>query len=273
MKVSRITRGTACSALLIATLAACGGDSEPATDTGAAESPAAAQAGGPGAGGPGSGGPGGGGMPGSPGTSGTIAAVSGKTLQVQSASSGQVAVSWTADTAFLEQVAGSLDDVTVGSCVMVTSDGETADGEPVAATAVRITEAVDGECAGGFGGGGPGGARPEGMPTDMPTDLPDGGRRGFGVAFGEVTAVSGTGFTVESTDSSVEVTVTDATTYSSTVEADAAAVEVGRCAMAVGEADDTGAVTATRISLSDPVDGECASGRGPGGSPAQGDAS
>ena len=265
MKLSRLT-GTACAVLLLASLTACGGDDGSATDAEAEAAASAAPAGG-------RGGPGGAGMPGAPGASGLVAAVSGRTLQVQSADSGQVAVTWTAETAFLEQVAGSLADVTVGTCVLVTAASETEDGEPVAADAVRITEAgEDGECAGGFGGaGGPDGERPEGMPTDMPTERPTDRPGGFGGTAGRVTAVSDTGFTVESAEVDAEVTVTADTTYSTTAEADAAAAEVGRCVMATGEADDTGAVTATRISVSDAVDGECSSGRGFGGPPARGE--
>lgn len=260
MKLSCLT-GTACAVLLLASLTACGGDDDSATDAGAAAAAAPADRGGPG----------GAGMPGGPGASGLVAAVSGRTMQVQSAGSGQVAVTWTAETAFLEQVAGSSADVTVGTCVLVTADGGTEDGEPVAADAVRITEAAeDGGCTGGSGGGpggGPGGERPEGMPTDRPTDRP----AGFGGTAGKVTAVSTTGFTVESAEVDVEVTVDAETTYSTTAEADAAAAEVGRCVTAVGEADDTGAVTATRINVSDPVDGECSAGRGFGGPPARGE--
>jgi hypothetical protein len=144
---------------------------------------------------------------------------------------------------------------------------------------VRITEATDGACTGGFGGGpggGPGGGadgeQPEGMPTDMPTDLPEGGRGFGGGAFGQVTAVSATGFTVTAQDeTTVEVSVGDATSYTTTVTADASAVAVDRCATALGDTDDTGAVTATSIAVSDPVDGECQIGRGGfrGGAPGQ----
>lgn len=266
MKLSRVLRGSACTAVLVVSLAACGGsdtadetaDDTPA-DTAAAADPAAGQ---PGAA-AGSGGAPGGGMPGA---SGEIAAVSGKTLQVQG-DSGQVAVTWTGSTAFTEQVDGTLADVTVGSCVMVTSE------EDAAATAVRITAATDDGCTGGFGGGPGGGERPTDMPSDMPPEMPTDRSGGFGGAFGEVAAVAADGFTVQSMDDEVEVTVDAATSYSTTAEADAGAASVGRCAIAIGEADDTGAVTATRISLSDPVDGSCSTGRGFGGPPAGEDAS
>lgn len=247
MKPSRLTRGAAGAALVLVTLAGCGGGEESAVDTGTtdagAQDPAAGE------------------MPGPPGASGTIAAVSGATMQVQSERSGQVAVSWTDDTTFSLQVTGTLADVAVGTCVMVTADGEVAEGEPVAATTARVTEATDGECTGGSGGG-PGGERPTALPSDLPTDRLGGGFGGG--AFGAVTAVGEGGFTVESPDGSVEVTVSGVTTYSTTADATADAASVGRCATAVGDADDTGAVTATRVTLSDPVDGVCAVGLGGG---------
>lgn len=255
MNLTRVTLATASSVLLLATLAACGSD---ATDSTGSAADSTQAAGGP-AGQP----PGGqGGM--RPGASGEVAAVTGKTAQVQSQASGQVAVSWTDDTTFTHQVDATLADVTVGSCVMVTSADDTAE-------TVRIMDASDdGGC--GFGGGGqrPEGA-PSGMPSDRPTDRPDGdGGRGFGT-IGEVTAVSGTGFTVSATqpgaDDATDVTVTvgDETTYTTNAKATATAVEVGVCVNAQGDSDDTGAVTATSISVSQPVDGECTGGFGMGG--------
>lgn len=61
----------------------------------------------------------------------------------------------------------------------------------------------------------------------------------------------------------VTVTVTGTTTYSTTAKGSASDVEVGQCLQATGEADDTGAIAATRIAVTAPVDGEC--GAGPGG--------
>lgn len=215
-----------------------------------------------------------------PGASGTIAAVSGSTMQVQSQRNGQVAVTWNAKTTFTKQVTAALSDVQVGSCVVATAGGDAgaaADSSTVAATAVRISEtAADGTCTGGLGGRRMGGTRPSDAPTDMPSDRPSGGPGGGfgggfgGGAFGTVTAVSGNGFTVESTapgsssTTSVEVTVSSDTTYSATGKATAAAVKTGSCATATGDSDDTGAVTASQVSLSDPVDGQCGMGMGMG---------
>ncbi|MEU0269052.1 hypothetical protein [Nocardioides sp. NPDC006303] len=231
------------------------------------------------------------GMGGMPGASGEIAAIDGSTLQVQS-SDAQTAVTYTDETTISQQVSAALADVTVGSCVMVTTaDGSESSETAVTAGTVRITEKTDGSCAGGFGGG----PRPEGMPTDMPTDLPSdmpegmpsGGPGGMGGGMGtsgEVTAVSDSGFTVAATSrdseetTSVSVTVGSETTYTTTGSAAKSVLVVGACVTATGEADETGAVTAERISVSDPVEGECTTGiRGgggmPGGAPGQDGAS
>ena len=212
-----------------------------------------------------------------PGASGEIAAIDGSTLQVQS-SDAQTAVTYTDETSISQEVGAALADVTVGSCVMVTSaDGSEPGETAVAAGTVRITEKTDDSCAGGgFGGG----QRPEGapsdMPSDMPTDMPEGmpsgGPGGIGGTSGEVTAVSDSGFTVAATSrgseetTSVDVTVGSDTTYTSTETATKSALVIGRCVTATGESDDTGAVTAERLTVSDPVDGECTTGfRGRGG--------
>ncbi|WP_332644633.1 hypothetical protein [Aeromicrobium sp.] len=207
-----------------------------------------------------------------PGGSGKVIEVSGSTAQVQGNGS-QVAVSWTDSTTFTAQVSADASAVTVGSCVMVTSEqsGDSTSTTEVAAASVSVTKKTDGACL----PGGPGGGRPtdlpSDMPTDMPTDMPGGPRGGFAV--GEVTAVSGSGFTVESmglgseNESTTEVTVTtsDATTYSTTKTGAASDVKVGVCMTSRGEADDTGAITATTIALSQPVDDECGGFGGFGG--------
>ncbi|QAY69794.1 hypothetical protein [Xylanimonas protaetiae] len=160
-----------------------------------------------------------------PGASGEVAAVTGDIAQVQGGGS-QTAVTWTAATVVTRQVAGTLADVTVGSCVSAfaaSGDASSDESAAVAATTVTVTPAGDdGTCArGGAGGRGPGSSAdgrqvpdgvPSGFPTDRPSDLPsdmpsgfpgggDGaGRRGFAAGvFGTVTAVSATGFTVEQT--------------------------------------------------------------------------
>ena len=155
MNLTRVTLATASSVLLIATLAACGGDDPPPTaaDT-AAQAGASAERR-----------PAAPGRP-RPGASGEVAAVSGSTAQVQSDQRGQVAVTWTEDTTFTQQVDATLADVTVGSCVMVT----TADDGDTAAT-VRITAASDDDEL-RLRRRPRGGERPDGAPTDLPGDRP-----------------------------------------------------------------------------------------------------
>jgi hypothetical protein len=119
-----------------------------------------------------------------------------------------------------------------------------------------------------------------------------GGGAGFGgIVTGKVTAVSGSTITVESTrfgapngsaatssgaattgsastgeKTTETVNVTGSTTYTTEKKATASAVKTGLCATALGAADDTGAIAATSVTLSEPVNGECTSGaRGFGG--------
>jgi hypothetical protein len=249
MSLTRVTLATASSVLVLAALAGCG-NSDAAAD-GANDTAQAAD--------------------GAPGVSGKVAAIRGRTAQVQNDATGQVAVTWTDQTDISQEVDATLDDVSVGSCVAVGSTSDETGEDVVTADSVRISAAVDGSCGGGSRGGP--GEPPSGAPTDRPSDLPsdrpsnpsgDGPARMMG-AFGEVAAVSADGFTVTATQPGseetrqVEVTVTGDTTYSKSADADSSALEVGRCVTASGDADDTGALTADRISVSDAVDGRCAS--------------
>ena len=201
-----------------------------------------------------------------PGAGGKIAAVDGTTLQVQSVMGGQVAVTFDADTDFTEQVAVDASALKVGDCVMVLGEGE----GTVAATSVMVTTPGDDGCMPSRPEGAPAGAPdqpPPGMGSEgaAPGELPDGAVMMRG-AFGEVTAVSKTGFTVETTppgsdeSSSQRVTTSADTTWQATVVSTSKAVEVGRCAVAQGDRDDTGAISATSIAISDAVGGECLAG-------------
>jgi hypothetical protein len=219
-----------------------------------------------------------------PGANGTIVDVSGSTMQVQDMRSDQVAVTWTGKTSFTREAGGALSDIAVGDCVMVTSDATgSASSVPtkVTATSVRVTKPTGGSCTiggggrGGLGSGRPGGAPPGGAnggPSGRPSGRPGGRPVGAGV-FGAVKAMAGGGFTVTSqgfgqdtASTSVTVTTTSRTTVSRTVAATSKAVATGLCVSARGTTDDTGAVTATSVALSQPVNGACGVGFGrPGG--------
>ncbi|QTE29722.1 DUF5666 domain-containing protein [Pengzhenrongella sicca] len=276
---SRLVLSASAVVLLLA-LTGCSGDSSAstsdATPSEAASADDGAQAGGREAGGE---------MPGGGGVTGTIAAITGAVLQVQGSDS-QTAVTYSADTAITQTLAAALAQVSVGSCVVAISASadDAADDAAVAAaaTSIAISAPVDGECAAGagFGGGMASGEMPSGemptdmptdmpadMPTDMPTDMPS-GMGGFGqFTTGLVTAVDASTITVQvtaqdDTTSSATVTVDAATAYTTTAAADASAIAVGLCAVAQGESDDSGQLTATSLVLSTAGDDGCSTGFG-----------
>ena len=223
-----------------------------------------------------------------PGVNGLIAAVTGSTMQVQTRTD-QTAVTWNDSTTFTTTASSTLADVTVGTCVTVlepapsgsatTSGSGSAPATQVTAASVDVRPAVNGQCT-GFGGGGGAGAAPTGSPatgTAGGRASGDVGRRAFA---GQVTTVSGDTITVQETlrprgtdtatatptTATVTVTTNASTTYTAQESAAASAVTVGECATALGKADDTGAVTATSISVRPATNGNCTTGfGGPGG--------
>ncbi|MGO8873022.1 MAG: hypothetical protein ACLQPH_16790 [Acidimicrobiales bacterium] len=220
-----------------------------------------------------------------PGTSGTIAAITGTSFEVQNPTTGQTTVSYTPTTTFRQTVTTTASAVTVGSCLSAfgkptstSSSGSDAFGGPVTATTVTITQPTSGSCTGGIGGFG---GRPGGFPGGGSASAEGGsgfhppsgvthrfGNGQFGAASGMVTAVTGSSVTVNETNpqtqktTSVVVTLTGSTTFESTGPATSSALATGQCARAVGPAGTTGAVTATSITVSQPVNGSCTGGFG-----------
>jgi hypothetical protein len=145
------------------------------------------------------------------GASGSVAALSGTSMEVQNAQSGQVTVSWTTSTAFSQTVTVPASAVTVGACITATGSSSKS---TITARSVTISQPVSGKCAagalgarGGFGGAG----RPAGSTGGRTFTPPSGGFRGTGagggagrfpgagsIAFasGKVTATSSTTLTV-----------------------------------------------------------------------------
>lgn len=241
-----------------------------------------------------------------PGADGLLAAVEGRTLQVQGVDS-QTAVTYSGATKITSTVAARASDIKVGSCVSARPDadaaagssGWTASDSTVTAATVTVSAAVDGACPVMFGSAGPGGKRlggpqgasPSGAPPGTPrgTSSP-GGPRGndrLAGATGKVTSVDGGTFVVERTarpaaagggstasappaPTSVTVTTTEATAYTKTVKAGASALRTGTCVTAMGEADDTGTIAATSIALRPADGGQCTNGRLGGGRPQDG---
>lgn len=210
---------------------------------------------------------------GAPGVNGLVAEVSGSTAQVQSASS-QTAVTWTASTTFSQEVTVTAAAVQVGDCVQASRARPTSSANPSApsssaidAATVRIISAAGGCTAASLGGSNPG-VSPRTFPSGAPSGSPGGRRGGLGafMTIGTVSSASSTGFVVTpvarpgATASPVTVTVSSSTTYTETQSATATDVKTGICMSANGTTDSTGALTAKRITLSQPVNGTCTAG-------------
>lgn len=209
---------------------------------------------------------------------GEIAAVNGKTLQIQNGES-QTAVTYSSSTTFLTRVTGKVADIKTGECVTVLSSSTDENATSVTATSVMASPATKGECGFGFGGGGGGrGARPSGAPSGQPSGaapngqpsgaapsgapsgMPNGGMR---PRAGKVTAVKGDTLTVAATKfgsndtTTLTVKTTSDTTVTVTESTKASSAKVGKCAMANGKADDTGAVAAKSITVYSAGDAGC----------------
>ena len=247
-----------------ALLAACGGTSTssaaPTTTTPAASSPA------PGAGG----GPGGGFAPGA---SGSVASISGASMEVQNPRTGQVTVSWKPSTTFTTTVDVTASAVTAGDCVTVTG---TASNGTIVARSVSVSRPSGATCTRGAGLGG---RRPG---AGAFTGSRAGGRSGafagtnFSFAAGKVTSVSAgqlmligsttTGRSATAprpaTSSTVKVQTGSSTVYTETRRAAASALAVGDCVTANGATDSTGAVTASVVRITSTGGKACTTGFG-----------
>jgi hypothetical protein len=203
---------------------------------------------------------------------GTIAMVAASNVEVQNPQSGQVTVNFSSSTTFDTIDQATLQDVTVGSCVTVTPAANAPAGQTVPAGTVLISQPAANGCtrAGTFGGGASGGSRQDGganpsrrvRPSGQPG--PDGpnGPRGVG---GSVTAANGNTFTVHNTvpgngnvPADITVTIDSNTLFTKSVSADAHALAVGKCVLAAGPTDDTGAVTARSMTITTPGPNGCA---------------
>ena len=254
-------------------LAACGASSSAGTPTSTTPGQAAPN---------GSGGAGGAGRQ-FPGTSGTIAAITGTSLEVQNPTTGQTTVNYTSATTFRQITTTSASSVTVGTCI-------SAFGKPTDAGPRRPrtrSEAGHRHDRVGVPAGGRvllgrirratrrgNGSRRWRTSVHPRLGHPRLGHPGLGVATGRSRSLrgrlvrrgirdrsprsTGSTVTVSETDpstkatTSVVVTLTPTTTFSTTGTASPTDLAVGKCARATGAADSTGAVAATSITLSTP---------------------
>ena len=175
---------------------------------------------------------------------GMISSVSGDTINLK-LRQGTATVDFTPSTKITEVSSAQLSDVTTGSCVKV-EPGQASDGGAPTAQSVLITPAVDGKCPPPpESAPGPAGAAPS-PPSSAPAGNP-------GVN-GKVDSVSGNTITVATTEANgntthTDVTVTDLTTYTKQLPADANAITQGKCMSAEGADNDSGVLQATTIEL------------------------
>jgi hypothetical protein len=220
-----------------------------------------------------------------PAASGTIASILGQDLEVQG-TSGQTTVDVTAKTAITATVSVRLSDITPGTCISAT--GTKAPAGKVDATLITVEPAVKGNCTeGGFGSGGFRGAPGGAAPTRTTGTVPARFRAPTNVAgaFGKVTSISGSTITVQGISlagfgrpasgttptsrpkttpkaSPQTVIVSSKTKYSKSERVTSGALKVGECATAFGSTNDIGVVTATRLTVTQPVNGSCSTGLG-----------
>lgn len=250
------------------TLAACGGSSSSPSPSSSTAAAGRARAGG--------GFAGGGTDAGFPGATGQVAAISGTTMQVQNPQSGQVAVKWTSSTTFSHPVTVALSAVRPGDCVVATASSSSSSSS-FTATAVTVSSPVNGQCTGPGGGPRPGGFPAGHRPSDFPSGAshrPGAGRGGGppngGFVAGTVSSVSGRSIVVAArqfgsgSTTNRTVSLTQQTKITKQKATTPSALKAGLCVAAQGNADSTGTVTATRVRITDPVNGQCTLGLGGG---------
>jgi hypothetical protein len=195
---------------------------------------------------------------------GPITAVHGVTFTVKTTLSptGKAKVSVTPAVMITEQATGTRADLKKGVCVMaVGQKSKTA----VAARRITISGAAS-QCTANrrFGRGRPPGAGAgNGRPPGGGTGRPPGNGGGFnpanfGFAFGTISAVKGSTFTVKGRTGATVVTVSPRTQIGKVVTVKPAAIAVKLCAFVFGTSSDKGVtVKAQSVSLSKPRAGAC----------------
>ncbi len=220
---------------------------------------------------------------GGPAASGLVAAINGRTVQVQNQQSGQVAVTYSAKTAFSRTVATTIAKIKKGDCVTAMApSGTSSSATSFTAARISVTSPVNGSCTGGFGGPRPTGTGPSGTPPTggpfpsgaAPSGAPTGvrvpgGAPNFGaVASGTVRSVSGSKIVVaarqfnSTSTKPMTVRAGRTTKVTTTAAATAKSLRVGRCVTAQGSTNSSGAVKATRIQVDPATNGQCTFGFG-----------
>lgn len=269
-------------------LAACGGGSTKAASARASTSPVGSS---PAASGSATraGGPGGRSFSGA---AGSVAAITGSSMEVQNPSSGQTTVNWTAATTFAQTVRLAASALAAGECVTVT--GSSSNGRITARSVAITAPSSSGTCPTGFGPGGRGGFGARAGRGNAPTgsaptgSAPNGNAPGrfravpanAGFASGKVVSATagslvlyGSSFAgprsprtsvppTTAAPADVTVTLAPSTVYTQVRPAAATSLAVGDCVVATGPADSTGAVTARSVRITSTGGQSCSAGFG-----------
>jgi len=234
--------------------------------------------------------------------SGTLTSVSGSSLELQSTNpqdqsqTTNVSVTVSGSTTYEKTQEAGSDAIAAGACVRVAGKGSVDKGKITAST-VNITATSSNDCArpGGANGAGPGGTGrfPGGGSIPNGSNAPNGSTprngntrpRTGGMAFGSVQSVKGNAVVVKASTiqrrsgsggsqasppkvktKKVTVTLSSSTKVTQLVPASQADLATGQCVSAAGTGDSE-AITAERVTISQPENGSC-TGFGLGGGPA-----
>jgi hypothetical protein len=196
------------------------------------------------------------------GTLGTLSAVDGTTLTLETVQGSQITVVYSSDTTLQKTVSAAISDLITDEQVMVSGTLET-DGTLTASsirTGSSLGQGSTNELGGMFGGPGNNGGQPTpngDQPADVPTPTSDGanmrddaGAGGRSMVTGTISSLGTDSIVVKTQDGSeVTVNVTSDTKIQQTLSASAADLVIGTFLMAQGTSDSDGTVTATAIAI------------------------
>jgi hypothetical protein len=199
------------------------------------------------------------------GAAGTLQQINPGTLILSDSSGADITIDYGSSTTFTKTNTGSVADIVAGSCAIATGRKDSTGS--ISASAVRVSEPVNGACPlGRFGGNGGIGGPPAGV-SPNPNFSPPPNAANFGAAAGMVTGVNGTAVTLRNdSGTSVIVSVPSTVRVTKSIPVQPSALQVGQCIAAMGSKDAAGTVAARAITITPPgANGMCFSGRGTGG--------
>lgn len=228
---------------------------------------------------------------------GPVASLGASSFRVQDPRSGQTTVNWSTSTTFRQVSTVPASSVAVNDCVAVTG---TESNGTLSAKSVTVTPAPSGgtctnpghpsrPASGGLPWGGPGGPGGRFPHPDNPDHTPPSGSAppangpsDFGIAFGQVTAVTSSTLTLEGFSSadrpepdgangsgtpptppaatSVQIQLSSSTTYRKIASAAASDLAVGDCVAALGPRASDGSVTASDVTITSSGGSSCTGG-------------